>query len=180
MRQDVHPCVFHPFLLILPSVYAPYVHGSLQILKTVFSPPLYLISFWMNILIFFRMLRSPSQSWVLYSEHTLPVLQLQCSSQTIMWHFRPGCGCAQPRLREAVILFALDMLLHIESKLLSILLGNYVTSLTHTEWVIKWMPRILHVCFFQIPPNAFFLIGGWDFTFIANFFFISLDVLYPV
>lgn len=125
---------------------------------------------------------SPSWSWALYSEHTLPVFQLECSSQecssqTIMWHFRPGCGCAQPRLREAIILFALDMLLHIESKLLSAFLGNYITSLTHTEWVIKWMPRIFHVCFFQISPNTlFFLIGGWDSTFIPIFFFISPDL----
>ena len=127
---------------------------------------------------------SPSWSWALYSEHTLPVFQLECSSQTIMWYFRPGCGCAQPRLREAIILFALDMLLHIESKLLSAFLGNYITSLTHTEWVIKWMPRIFHVCFFQISPNTLFFFNWRMGLYIYSLFFFYFPrfglVLWPV
>ena len=99
---------------------------------------------------------SPSWSWALYSEHTLPVFQLECSSQTIMWYFRPGCGCAQPRLREAIILFALDMLLHIESKLLSLYLDRI-------SFMVSWQMSISCLKKMRKRPQS-----SWSFFFTST------------
>lgn len=55
LRQELHACVFYP----IPLVLSP---RSLQILKTVFSPLLYLVSSQLNVLIPFRVLLGLSQS----------------------------------------------------------------------------------------------------------------------
>lgn len=92
LRQDVHTCVFYSFLLVLPSAYTPYPHGSLQILKTVISPELYLKSFWLNILTSSGYSLTLLQSYMLYSANTLLTFQLECTYRNKMWYFRTGCG----------------------------------------------------------------------------------------
>lgn len=62
LRQELHTCVFYPIPLVLSYASNPHSPCSLQILKTVFSLPLYLISSQLNVLIPFRVLLGLSQS----------------------------------------------------------------------------------------------------------------------
>lgn len=89
--------------------------------------------------------------------------------------FLHGCGYAQPRVGETIILSALEMfLLQIESKVLWDPWGSDIISLTHTV-NNKINARIFHVYFFQVFPNALFFPFDWR----MELFTYSHFILFP-